>query len=99
MTTTTRYTRYNGRTTLITAKEIKAAIKAEYPQLQRVGVTTDNGTDTSFCVSVPLEYKDLKSELRAFCHQFEHIDRCEVTGEILGGGNTYVSITTKYPRT
>jgi len=79
----------------ITAKQIKAAIKAEYPQLQRVGVTTDNGTDTTFSVSIPFEYRDLSRQLRDFCNQFQRIDRCEVTGEILGGGNTYVCINTK----
>ena len=79
----------------ITAKEIKAAIKAQYPQLQRVGVTTDNGTDTSFCVSVPFEHRDVVRELEVFCRQFQRIDRCLVTGEILGGGNTYVWVNTK----
>jgi len=80
-----------------TAKEIKAAIKKQYPQIKGLSVTTSNGMDKAFCVSIFLQYNDLKNELRDFCHQFESIDRCAVTGEILGGGNTYVTVTTKYP--
>jgi len=77
---------------MITAKEIKAAIKNRYPSLKKVGVTTQNGTDTTFSVVIPFEQRDIARELRAFCEQFQRVDRCEVTGEILSGGNTYVCV-------
>jgi len=82
---------------VITSKAIKAAIKKQFPDLKGFGVTTDRGgTSLGFTVLIPEESRTLNPAVREFCRQFEDIRRCHVTDEILGGGNTFISVTTKY---
>ena len=45
--------------------------------------------------SIDVEIKDPGVRLKtveAIASEHEHIDRCEITGEILGGGNTYLHV-------
>lgn len=34
----------------------------------------------------------IKNEIQALLKDFSHVDRCEITGEILSGGNTYLFV-------
>jgi hypothetical protein len=75
-----------------TAKNIRNAIKALGYGSRDVGVRNDSYSLGS-SVYVTIKRADIELEkIQAAASQFENIHRCEATGEILGGGNTYVHV-------
>jgi hypothetical protein len=75
------------------AKEIRRLLKSKLGANSRqVSVRTDYFSMGS---AINVVIKDAKFELadvEAVTEQFETIHRCELTGDILGGGNTYVTV-------
>lgn len=72
------------------AKTIRDALKAELGLTARqVGVRTSGGGSVNITIKDPTV---VKSKVEAIAKRSEHIDRCSVTQEILGGGNTFVFV-------
>lgn len=68
------------------AVKIRKLLAAEGIPARSVSVRSDGN-------SVDVTIKDAavgSDKVRAIAGQFEKIDRCQVSGEILSGGNTYV---------
>jgi hypothetical protein len=70
------------------AGELRAALKAAGYSTRRVSVRQDHST---LRVTVRDASASL-SKISAIAQRFESVRRCEATGEILCGGNTYVEI-------
>ena len=80
---------------MTTAKEIRAAIKKEFNlNARQVSVKTSRGGyEDFFKVSLKVRGVDF-TKLREFCHAMSDVDRCESSGEVLAGGNTFVLVET-----
>ena len=74
-----------------TAQRIRKALKAELGTNNRqVSVRADGGLGATVTI------KDLSldwAKVHEIAHSFERIRRCEITGDILGGGNTFISVS------
>ena len=71
------------------AQEVAAKLKA-------VGITNKQVSCRGDYNSISCRVKDLRIDLELverIAGEYQKIDRCERTGEILAGGNTYVSVT------
>ena len=78
---------------MTTAKEIRAEIKKELNlNARQVSVRSDRG---DFNVSVKVRGVNF-AKLEDLCKKFERVRRCEMSGDILSGGNTYVSVSIDY---
>ena len=78
---------------MTTAKEIRAEIKKELNlNARQISVRSDRG---SFNVIVKVRGVNF-AKLEDICKKFERVRRCEMSGDILSGGNTYVSVSTDY---
>ena len=78
------------KTTTEQAAEIRAAYKRLGWNSRKISVRTDYYSMGS---SIHIEIKSPEVDARKaeeIARGAEHIDRCEITGEILSGGNTYV---------
>lgn len=81
--------------TILTETEIAKAIRKELKEKlgytsRQVSVRCSNGN------AIRVEIKDKTIERKAIediAYPYEAVDRCEVTGEILAGGNTYVFVS------
>lgn len=75
------------------AQNIREALKAELNlNSRKVSVRDESG---SLETSVHVRVKDATVNLaavRAVAERFENVRRCEIVGDILGGGNTFVSV-------
>ena len=72
-----------------TAKDLRKQLKDELGLNSRqVSVRSD-----SCSIHVTIKVPAPKSPIEAIAKTAESIDRCEYSGEILSGGNTYVSVT------
>jgi len=70
------------------AQTIRAELKARYGYTSKQVSVTSRG-------SIDVDIKDPSIPLKQvadFAKRFEQIDRCPATGEVLGGGNTYVFV-------
>lgn len=75
------------------AAEIRAALKAKHITSRQVSVRADYFSMGS---SITITIKDANvraSVVSAIANQHESISRCHLTGEILSGGNRYVSVS------
>jgi hypothetical protein len=69
------------------AKEIRKILKVNFPGVKfSVRKSTHCSIDVSYSDAIPV--KQVEEHVR----QFESIDRCEVTGEILAGGNDFIFV-------
>lgn len=76
-------------------EEIKKRVKELGYKLNReVSVRNcSGGYDTAFSIIFKINVSEEKLiEMKKKISEFSNIDRCEVTGEILSGGNTYIFI-------
>lgn len=74
------------------AQEIRNELKKRGINSRRVSVRCSLG-------SLDIRIKDLAvcaEEIREFAQQFERVDRCQYSGEILSGGNFFVSVCYSY---
>lgn len=74
------------------AQEVAAKLKA-------IGITNKQVSCRGDYNSINCRVKDLSIDLEVvknIAEEYEKIDRCEYSGEILAGGNTYVSVTYDY---
>ena len=74
-------------------KAIRTALKAQGISNRKVSVRADNYSMGS---SINIEIKDATiamSTVKAAAAPFERIDRCEITGDILSGGNRFLHIS------
>jgi len=74
---------------MTTATKIKNAIKeAGYNNRQ---VTVANRNYIAFVLTIRSEEVN-PQDIKEIARRFESISRCDVTGEILSGGNTYIRV-------
>lgn len=74
-----------------TAKHLRAALKAKGWGRRHVSVRSSAGTlSDAIRVTIKDSHVPLR-EVEALARTYQHVDRCAITGEILGGGNTYVT--------
>jgi len=76
------------------AKEIRAILKKDFPNFKfRVQISR-----YSMGESIDISWTDgpAYDKINRIAEQFEHIDRDQVTGEILSGGNRYVHCHREY---
>ena len=80
---------------MTTAKEIRAAIKKEFNlNARQVSVKTrQGGYEQCFQVALKVRGVDF-TKFREFCQGLSEVDRCEASGEVLAGGNTFVLVET-----
>ncbi len=79
-------------TTTESAAEIRAAYKRKGWSSRMVSVRTEYFSMGS-AIQVTIKSPDVdESEAKRIAEGAERIHRCQVTGEILGGGNRYVSV-------
>ena len=85
----------------MTAKEKAAIIRKELKK--QLGVTNRQvsvrSRSSGYDEAIDIEIKDLtvnKAKVEAIASRYEYIRRCEYSGEILAGGNTYVFVTLDY---
>jgi hypothetical protein len=71
------------------AKEIRAQLKATFPGI-KFWVTSKNSINISW-IDGPT-----RQAVEAIANQYQSIARCEATGDILSGGNTYVFAERRY---
>lgn len=83
------------------SKEKAAAIRKELKK--QLGVTNRQvsvrSRNSGYDEAIDVTIKDLKvnkAKVEAIASRHEHIRRCEYSGEILAGGNTYVFVTLDY---
>lgn len=74
--------------TAIQAKEIRARLKVEFPNI-KFSVRTDNYSMGS-SIRIKWDNAPITAQVRTIAAEFESVSRDEYTGEILSGGNTYV---------
>lgn len=70
------------------AKEIRKKLKELKISPKQVSVRSDS-------ISVNVSIKDLSinlDKIKSIAKCYEHIDRCEISGETLLGGNLYISV-------
>lgn len=80
-------------TTTEHAKELRNEFKARGWMAKDVSVVTDYySLGSTIRVRIKSDRVNLE-EAKALAYRHEDVRRCEQTGEILGGGNRYVSIT------
>ena len=74
------------------AKEIRSELKKE------LGLNSRNVSVRCphyGCIRVEVKNKDTQKHyeaIKAIAKKYEKVDRCESTGEILSGGNTYIFV-------
>jgi len=74
------------------AQTVRAELKANGINSRQVSVRTDNYSMGS-SIDVTIRDADIDPEqVVPIAHKVERIDRCEITGDILNGGNTYVHV-------
>jgi len=74
---------------MINTKEIRKQMKKELGyNAKQVSVGSKNGN----CTFTIRDAKVNKGKVKEFANNFEKIDRCQMTGEILLGGNTFVNV-------
>ena len=79
-----------------TAAQIRKALKAELGlNARQVGVRTSPCT-YSTAITVTIKVPIAKSKVKAIAGRAESIRRCEASGEILQGGNTYLTVEYAY---
>lgn len=74
------------------AQEVAAKLKA-------IGITNKQVSCRGDYNSITCRIKDLSIDpevVERIAYEYEKIDRCEYSGEILAGGNTYVSVVYDY---
>ena len=79
-------------TTAIEAKRIRTELKARGISTKQVSVRTHNysmGSSLNIRIKDP---KGLKSLVEKIANESERVSRCEVSGEILSGGNRFVFV-------
>jgi len=79
--------------TFLTDKEIAKAIRKELKE--KLGYTSRQISVRSYGSSVDVVIKEEsidKEAVEKIAYPFEEVDRCEVTGEVLAGGNTFVFV-------
>lgn len=79
------------------AKEIATIIRGELKAAghnsRKVSVRSEH-FGISDGVNIQIKDPSVSLELvKSIAEPFESVRRCEITGDILGGGNTYISIT------
>ena len=70
------------------AKLIRKELKGAFPK-QKFSVRNQRG-GYSTAISVRWEDGVAKDKVKPILQRFESIDRCQASGEILGGGNTFI---------
>ena len=68
-------------------------------KLKAIGITNKQVSCRSDYNSINCRIKDLSIDpevVERIAYEYEKIDRCEYSGEILAGGNTYVFVTYDY---
>lgn len=79
--------------TMSKADQLRAALKAAGFTRKQVSVRTGGGsTETSLDVTVR-DTTIALSAVEELAGKYENIRRCEATGEILGGGNTFLDVS------
>lgn len=85
----------------MTVKEKAAAIRKELKK--QLGVTSKQvsvrSRNSGYDEAIDVTIKDLKvnkMKVEAIANRYEYIRRCEYSGEILSGGNTYVFVRLDY---
>ena len=73
------------------AQQIREALKAAGIKRSEVGVTVMHYTALKLQLKVEASTLDMQAVFNA-SEGHESIDRCEATGEILSGGNTFVFV-------
>lgn len=76
------------------AKKVRGQLKAEFPGIKfSVRVHNYSGGD-----SIRIEWTDgpKSADVKAIAQEFGSVRRCEASGEILGGGNSYVFVERRY---
>jgi hypothetical protein len=78
-------------------KNLKDGIRKSLKELgynsRKVSVREDSG-GLSWCIRITIKDENVDEQaVKEIAQKAKKIDRCEVTGEILGGGNTYVFVT------
>ena len=76
------------------AKEIKKQLIEELKPKRKRDISVKSGScGYSSYIDVRLKNKELDLEkAEKIAYSFRKVDRCEVTGEILEGGNTYIDV-------
>lgn len=75
-----------------TAKTIRRAIKAELGFNARQVSVRASSFSMGSSVSITIKGPAARSRIEAIAKGGERIRRCEVSGEILGGGNLYIDV-------
>lgn len=79
-------------TTRETAKTIRVALKSNGWNSRKVSVRVrDLGISSAVDITIKCASVN-PAKVREIVEGHQHIDRCEISGEILGGGNLYTSI-------
>ena len=77
---------------MTTTKEIRDRIKAELGLNSRQVSVRGGRCTYSYAIRVTIKVPVAKSQIEAIAKSAESIARCEYSGEILSGGNTYVTV-------
>lgn len=72
-----------------TAKAIRKALKENFPDVK---FSVRKGSGSSSAIYVRYSADVAEKEVALVAREFESIDRCEFSGEILSGGNTFVFV-------
>jgi hypothetical protein len=77
-----------------TAKRIRAELKTTFPGV-KFSVRSDSA---SLCTSVNVRWMDGPTEptVERVTDKYASVRRCEITGDILGGGNRFISCSRDY---
>lgn len=77
-----------------TATEIKKELKSTFPGVKFSVRSSSYNTGSS----ISIEWSNLPTvaAVEAITNKYSHVNRCEVTHEILSGGNTYISTYVDY---
>lgn len=76
-----------------TAKAIRQQIKTQLGYSSRKVSVRQRQGGLSYCFQVTVKDLDIPLEpIEKIARKFKEVDKCERTGEILGGGNTYVFV-------
>lgn len=75
-----------------TAQQIRADLKAAGYKARDISVRCNN-IGYSSAVRITIKKANIrKSDIEAIAKKYENIDRCDISGEILLGGNTYIFV-------